>query len=163
LEVKSRIGALFLRLGFLGGASMATTTTPALKCECELAEGVGRLRKLLDDLEATPVASKKFDPALKQAVRALEDSLKLHVTEFRERYARNMTELDKRNAINVEAGKSTPTPLQTSPWTLGDYRKLMEPPPKKSKKEKRVNVNGAVANLGPVKMEEEDEAEEEGL
>jgi hypothetical protein len=99
------------------------TPVPNL-CACILHESTAELRRLLAKLEAQAQPNAKD---LKRALRAVEDSVKLHVTEFMPLYARNMVELSKMNVINI-------TPVQTSVWKDGDEKKIREPPKKKLKK-----------------------------
>lgn len=114
-----------------------------IMCECILHESTTKLRAHLARLDSLldskkPSAS-EMQKELKRALTAQEASIKVHITEYREKYARNMVEYAKVRALNIG------DPLQTHGHTLGELKTIREPPKKKQKKGKKPALDGGVA------------------
>ncbi len=109
-----------------------------IPCECVLSASIIRLGTLLDTVEVAKNAT-AFTAATRKTLAEMHEELRLHQTDYKEQYARNMIEMRKQDAIN-----HTQQPLQTSVWTQGDERKMREKPPRKTTK-KKLNMDGGIA------------------
>ena len=119
-------------------------------CECILHESTAKIREQLNQVDSLLEASssggnpntKKLTEAqkkLKEALNLQAQMIHAHVTEYRAKFTRNMVEYAKVRALNLGE------PLQTNGHTLGDLKKIREPPKKKQKKDKKTNLDGGVA------------------
>ncbi len=110
-------------------------------CECILHESTAKIREQLARIDALTQKGSVVEAQkeLKKVLAAQEQSIKLHVTEYRDKFARNMVEYAKVRALNIGE------PLQTNGHTLGELKKMLEPPKKKSKKDKKPTLDGAIA------------------
>jgi hypothetical protein len=122
--------------------------------KCVLDETLPWIREFMAKLDAlisaTPTTKVvEMQKVLKRQLEALETHATLHKSDreemqkYKETYARNMTELVKRRAINTTI--PTATPLQTTASTMGHLKVLREPVKKKQKKDKKPTQDGAVA------------------
>ncbi len=95
----------------------------------------------LPSLAATASAA-KYKAQLEQLRKTVNEAAAA-LPLYREQLARTMIELYKERAINVDAQQQ---PLRVSTYTMGDVRKMREPPPaKKAKKAKRPNLDAPSA------------------
>ncbi len=117
-------------------------------CECILHESTAKIREQLARVDALidgfggPAAKRsaltETQKELKKTLAAIEQNIKVHIIEYRAKYDRNMVEYAKVRAINLGE------PVQTNGNTLGVLKKIREPPKKKSKKDKKPVLDGAV-------------------
>jgi hypothetical protein len=105
-------------------------------CECKLSDLYDSVDARLAKMDEA-IQGGKWGEAVREVKKVQQtqkELYKLHVTEYRYIFNRNMVELHKFREIN---GNARQPPLQTNAWQAGDLRRVVEPPTKKQKKDKK--------------------------